>query len=70
MDDLIEALTILAKYSSDARTPTHCEHDILYVTCITETIPDKDFKRLEKLGFWLDDDDGENFWCSFRFGCS
>jgi len=31
MNDLLKALTILAKYADDTYSPTHCEHDVMYV---------------------------------------
>lgn len=67
MKDLIEALTILAKYMpDDTYAPTHCEHDVLSVCGGIEdgTVSPKDAERLAKLGFhW-----GEDCWQSFRFG--
>lgn len=69
MDDLIEALQILKKYSKDTKYPTHCEHDILMVTAARDKdIPEEDAVRLEELGFdWSDE---YECWCSFKFGSS
>lgn len=68
MKDLIEALTILAKYiDSEERCPTYCEHDVLHVCGVNnEEVSEEDLKRLDELGFFLDED-GEGF-MSFRFG--
>ena len=68
MKDLIEALTILAKYMDpDEKWPTHCEHDVLYVCNIEpEDVSKEDKKRLDELGF-SPDYDVEGF-KSFRFG--
>jgi hypothetical protein len=64
MKDLIEALTIFAKYK-DWEWPTHCEHDVLTIMGITEEeVSKEDRERLNKLGFlW-----GDEAWISFRFG--
>lgn len=68
MKDLIEALTILAKYG-DSYAPTHCEHDVFAVAGIKvgkDTVPADDVVRLNALGFhWSDEYD---CWASFRFG--
>lgn len=45
MDDLIEAFKIFRKYS-DAKYPTHCEHEELYVCVEHSGVSDKDLKRL------------------------
>ena len=67
MKDLIEALTILAKYMDlEEKWPTHCEHDVLYVCHIEpEDVSEEDTKRLEVLGFFPSDEGGFQ---SFRFG--
>ena len=65
MKDLIEALTIFAKYKNK-ENPTHCEHDVLYVVGITDAeVTEVDRARLEILGFFYDNDTG---WKSYRFG--
>lgn len=71
MKDLLEALTILAKYA-DAKydyAPTHCEHDIFAVTCVRrEVLNPEDAARLDALGFhWSKE---YECWASFRFGSS
>jgi len=67
MKDLIEALTILAKYMDpEEKWPTACEHDVLYVCNVeAEDVSDDDLKRLKELGFSPSEDGGFQ---SFRFG--
>lgn len=51
MKDLLEAITIMSKYT-DAKYPTHCEHDVLYFNTIdTSKVSAIDIQRLEELGF-------------------
>ena len=65
MKELIEALTIFAKYmSEDNKYPTACEHDILYICGLEREISEEDAKRLEELGFFPNDDG----WASYRYG--
>lgn len=67
MKDLIEALTIFAKYQPDTYAPTHCEHDVMLVAQVSEDeVSAEDRKRLDVLGWhW----NGEYAcWASFRFG--
>lgn len=68
MKDLIEALTILAKYMDpEERWPTYCGHDVLHVCHIEpEDVSEEDTKRLDELGFFPDEDEGG--FMSFRFG--
>lgn len=65
MKDLIEALQIFAKYT-EAYAPTFTSHDTLHVDVNPELVSEKEMKRLEELGFEID----EEFDCfySFRFG--
>jgi len=66
MDDLIEALTILRKYSN-LHYPIHCEHDTLYVVGVDPSeVSEEDTLRLDELGFLMD----EYASClySYRFG--
>jgi hypothetical protein len=64
MLNLIEALTIFAKYQN-LDYPTMCEHDVLYVVGITEEeVSVEDRARLDALGF-IPGDEG---WMSFRYG--
>lgn len=56
MRDLIEALTIFAKYT-DARYPTTCEHGILYLNVVHRAqMTPEDFLRVQQLGFVWDED--------------
>lgn len=65
MDDLIAALIILRKYGNPS-SPTHCEHDILYVNVPYKDVSKEDRRLLKELGFKKNpDDDG---FMSFRFG--
>jgi len=66
MEELIEALQILAKYAKP-KHPTHCEHDVLIVLVDPEAVSNKDKIRLVELGFFV----GEEFpgcFTSFRYG--
>jgi len=68
MKDLIEALTIFLKYGNP-RNPTHCEHDVLTICGIDPgKVSAADEKRLETLGFFISDSDGDPCFQSFRFG--
>jgi hypothetical protein len=63
---LIEALTIFAKYN-DQPYPTNCSHDELAIMGITrEEMSGEDILRVEALGFlW---DDTEEYWLSYKYG--
>lgn len=51
MKDLIKALNIFLKYK-DNYSPTHCEHDVLYVVGISyEEVSSEDKEELKELGF-------------------
>jgi hypothetical protein len=65
--ELLEALTLFAKYT-DARHPTCCEHDTLYVLVDPADVSAEDRARLEALGFIAHEDD-KNFY-SYRFGAA
>jgi hypothetical protein len=69
MNDLIEALQILAKYARPDR-PTHCEHDELTINPEIDPseVSPEDIERLYALGFFVTDEDGEECFKSFRFG--
>jgi len=68
MDDLIEALQIFRKYGNPDY-PTHCEHDVMYIYGIEPNdVSKKDIKRLNELGFFTNDDTGEDLFQSFKFG--
>ncbi len=66
MKDLIEALTIFAKYTN-TKWPTNCTHDFLAIMEIEEdTMSKNDQSKVFELGFfWSDEYDA---WISFRFG--
>lgn len=67
MNDLIKALTILAKYNGlgECYSPTHCEHDELIVNGVQwEELTEEDKVTLDELGFH----EGEYGVSSFRFG--
>lgn len=57
MDMLIEALTILRKYGNPP-SPTHCEHDTLWVMIDHTLVSPGDLARLKKLHFSVDQDGG------------
>lgn len=65
MNELIEALQIMAKYDQP-KFPTHCEHDVLYVAVDPALVSKEDIKKLDDLGFFLDEW-GRGFQ-SYRFG--
>ena len=64
MKDLLEAIKIFSKYS-DAKYPTNCGHDSLWVNVDEAVVSKEDIKTLDKLGFFVDEDGG---FLSFRFG--
>ncbi len=66
MNELITALQIFAKYS-DSSYPTHCEHDVLMITDISEQqMATADVEAVQKLGFfWSEEYDS---WVSYKFG--
>ena len=67
MKDLIEALTIFAKYQPETRWPTICQHDQLIICDVHRGgMSGEDIARVEDLGFVWDDSD--DYWCSYRFG--
>jgi hypothetical protein len=67
MKELIEALTIFSKYIEEPDSiysPTHCEHDVLFVNVEPDLVSEEDKVKLEKLSF-IPNDVGFN---SYRFG--
>lgn len=66
MDDLLTALMIFSKYGNPT-SPTHCEHDILYVCIDPADVLEEDIDDLKKLGFVPDPEFGDMF-SSNRFG--
>lgn len=66
MSDLIEALQIFLKYGNP-EYPTNCSHDELAIMEIEpDKVSDADKKRLEELGFLVNEE--EDYFFSFRFG--
>ena len=66
MKNLIEALTIFAKYK-DLPYPTNCSHDVFAIMGITRSeMSADDADAVVRLGFlW---DDTEECWISFKYG--
>lgn len=67
LSDLIEALSIFLKYG-DIKYPTHCEHDELHVNVNPTVVSKNDIEKLDKLGFSVTNDWGEDHFKSFDFG--
>ena len=66
MDDLIKALQILLKYGNP-KWPTNCSHDVMAIMEIEpDKVSDEDIKELDRLGFFVSDEDG--CFMSFKFG--
>ena len=65
MEDLIKALQILSKYT-EAKYPTNCSHDVLFVDVDPELVSKEDIETLDTLGFFVSEEN-EGF-SSFRFG--
>lgn len=63
MSDLIKALQIFLKYG-DPYSPTHCDHDALWVNIDPHIVSEEDKKILDDLGFFPDD----FMFLSYRFG--
>jgi hypothetical protein len=70
MKDLIKAMEIFLKYCpEDTYDPTHCEHDVMYVTCVRfSDVSAEDIAALNDLGFKEDKENGG--FKSYRFGSS
>ena len=68
LTELIEAIFLKYQGSSDF----HCEHDVfMYYGLDDEKIENmdkEDIERLDKLGFFLSDSDGERHFRSFKYG--
>lgn len=65
MKDLIEALNIFLKYGNPTY-PTNCSHDELYVDINPDEVSEEDKKRLDELGFFVNEE-SEGF-SSYKFG--
>lgn len=66
MKELIEALNIFLKYGNP-KYPTHCEHDVMYVSIDPSLVSDEDLASLNCLGFTPDYEFGDIF-KSYKFG--
>lgn len=68
METLIQALQIFLKYGNPNH-PTHCEHDTLIICGINPNdVSETDKQELEKLGFFVSSEFGDEAFMSFRFG--
>lgn len=68
LTELIEALTILNKYG-DPAYPTHCEHDVLTICGIDPAdVSEEDKEVLERKGFSVSTEYGEEAFLSYRYG--
>lgn len=65
MKDLLQAIKIFLKYS-DVEHPTNCSHDVLWIDVDETVVSKEDIKTLDKLGFFIDEDNGG--FMSFKFG--
>jgi hypothetical protein len=66
--DLISAITLLAKGQSNDISPLHCEHDRLVVCSDPDKFTPEELNQLIDWGFHADEEDGDGFFYSFRFG--
>lgn len=66
MEELIEALQIFSKYDPPT-PPTGCEHDELFVYIDPERVSEEDIKKLDELGFFVNEEDLGCF-SSFKYG--
>lgn len=62
---LIEAFKIFLKYDNP-ETPTHCEHDVMYIQIDWNIVSDEDKATLDDLGFFEDRNNGT--FKSYRYG--
>lgn len=68
MEDLIKVLQILLKYGNPSY-PTHCEHDVMYIVGIDPAdVFEHDKQELEKLGFSVGNETGEELFYSYKYG--
>ena len=66
--ELIEALQIFGRYATTTFSPTHCEHDVMYIMDVhRDQVTAAELERLDELGFFWCDEDVEGF-RSYRFG--
>lgn len=57
MNDLVKALQVLAKYTTEEQ-PTRCEYRILQVLVNPAIVSPEDIAQLEELGFYAGDVEG------------
>lgn len=67
MEKLIEALQIFLKYGNPDY-PTHCEHDVMYISIDPADVSEEDDKRLNDLGFFVSNETGEDRYQSYKYG--
>lgn len=68
LSNLIEALNILLKYKNP-HNPTHCEHDMLLICGIEpKDVSEEDKEKLDKLGFFVGNEYGDDCFMSFKYG--
>lgn len=65
LSELIQALEIAKKYG-DPDSPTHCEHDELWLIIDPALVSKEDKKKLKGLGFFVSKED--KCFKSFRYG--
>lgn len=65
MEDLIKALIIFLKYGNP-HYPTNCSHDELYVDINPDKVSEEDKKKLDELGFFVNEE--MVGFSSYRFG--
>ena len=69
MEDLIKALQIFLKYDNP-KWPTQCDYDILMISPDIDPskVSEEDKNELEKLGFLIRKEGGQEVFVSHRFG--
>lgn len=67
MEDLIKAFTIFLKYGNP-HYPTHCEHDVMYVSINPKDVSKEDIEALGELGFYPENIDYGNVFYSHKYG--
>lgn len=67
MEDLIKAFTIFLKYGNPTY-PTHCEHDVMYISIDPKIVSEEDKGALNDLGFYPETADYGNVFYSYKYG--
>lgn len=67
MEDLIKAFTIFLKYGNP-NYPTHCEHDVMYVSVDPKIVSSEDKEELNKLGFFPENVNYGDVFYSYKYG--